>query len=256
MNTINITKKDGYSIVQIARGKANAVNQEMVTELRATFAEMEKDNTVQGVILTGTTNFFSAGLDLIELYGYDEQQMRDFFISFGLMHVELARFTKPFICAITGYCPAGGTVIAITADYRVMADNPKFSIGLNEMAVNVQISQNLIEGYSYWLGSSLANEKVLDGHLFSPEEALEANLVNQVCGADEVLPAAEKQMKKYLYADPDIFKNTKAKLRKNWLGKLNDDSTDELDEALGIWWKPEVRTKMKALIESFSNKKK
>ncbi len=254
MNTLQITKKEGYTIVQIQRGKANAINQLMVSEMRDVFAKLGKDNSVYGVILTGIPSFFSAGLDVIELYGYDQKQMKTFFTDFSLLHEELARFAKPLICAITGYCPAGGTVLAVAADYRVMADNPKYSIGLNEMSVNIQITQNLIEAYAYWLGRSLANRFVLAGKLLNPQEALEHHLVDVICPESEVLVLAEKQMNRYLKADKDIFINTKAKLRKNWLNKL-DQQADELDKALDIWWKPEIRLKIKQLIDSFSNKK-
>ncbi len=54
---------------------------------------------------------------------------------FGSMYNELAKFPKILICAITGHSPAGGTVLAIQADYRIMADGPKYTIGLNEVAV-------------------------------------------------------------------------------------------------------------------------
>ena len=160
------------------------------------------------------------------------------------MYVELARFTKPFICALTGHSPAGGTVIAVAADYRVMAEGEKYGIGLNEVAVNVQISTNLIEGYSFWLGKSLAYRCILEGKLLNPEEAKNANLVDEVVAIEDVLPKAEKRMRHFLQADRNIWLNTKTKLRSDWLGKLNEQSEDELNEALAIWWSPEIRMKM------------
>lgn len=255
METLNLTQKEGYVIVHINRGKANAINHELVNELRHTIRDLEADDSVRGVILTGIPRFFSAGLDLIELYGYDHNQMSNFFRDFGMMHVELARFGKPLVCAVTGHSPAGGTVIAITTDYRVMADDPKYAIGLNEVAVNVQISQNLVEAYAFWLGTSLANRYILAGKLLSPQEALNDHLVDEICHESEVLDRAEKKMRSFLKADPEIFKNSKAKLRKNWLSNISKKSEEELQEALDIWWKPEVRTKIKMLIESFTKKK-
>ena len=155
METLKITRKENYALVQLSRGKANPVNHQMVKDLSATFKSLQEEAEMKGVILTGTPNFFSAGLDVVELYDCDEDQMRSFMTDFGAMHVQLSHFPKPMICAIPGYCPAGGTVIAITADYRIMNEDPKFSIGLNEMKVNVQITTNLIEAYTYWLGTCL-----------------------------------------------------------------------------------------------------
>ncbi|MDA8972395.1 enoyl-CoA hydratase/isomerase family protein [Saprospiraceae bacterium] len=255
MDYLEIEKKGEYTIIQMNRPKVNAINFQMVKEIREAFKLMEEDITVSGVILTGREGVFSAGLDLIELYDYDKTKIREFFIAFGLMYIELARFSKPFICAITGHSPAGGTVIAITSDYRVMAEGEKYGIGLNEVAVNVQISTNLIEAYSFWLGQSLAYRFVLEGKLLNSEEALKANLVDEVLPIEEVLPQAEKRMKHFLTADKNIWLNTKTKLRSEWLNKLNDQNEEELEEALKIWWSPEVRMKMQMFKAMLAAKK-
>lgn len=256
MNTLKINNKGNYVVVELARGKVNAINAEMVAEIRTLFKELDQDEKVGGVVLTGNPKIFSAGLDLIELMGYNEEQIENFLRDFGTMHVELSRFSKPFICALTGFSPAGGTVIAITADYRVMADDPKYSLGLNEMQVNVQITQNLTEAYSFWLGRSLANQFILDGKLLNPQEAAQFNLVEEICPQEEVLSKAEAKMQQYLQADPDIFQYTKKALRQPWFAAQNLDAEGDLKQALKIWWKPEVRQRITALIESFSSKKK
>ena len=255
MDYLEIEKKNDYVVITMNRPKVNAINFQMVNEIRSTFKVMQEDDSVNGVILNGRTGVFSAGLDLIELYDYDEAKIRDFFIAFGSMYIELARFSKPFICAITGHSPAGGTVIAIAADYRVMAEGEKYGIGLNEVAVNVQISTNLIEAYSFWLGKSLAYRYVLGGKLLNNQEALEANLVDEVVAMEDVLPKAEKRMKHYLQADRNIWLNTKTKLRSEWLEKLNEQSEEELNEALSVWWSPEVRMKMQMFKEMLAAKK-
>ena len=62
-------------------------------------------------------------------------------------------------------------------------------------------------------------------------------------------------MKQYLFADPDIFRNTKTKLRAKWWRGQSSEANNELEEAVKMWWKPENRAKIKFLIESFSSKK-
>ncbi|WP_299181033.1 enoyl-CoA hydratase/isomerase family protein [uncultured Aquimarina sp.] len=254
MQTIKVERKDNYAIVQLNRGKVNAINHQMTKEIRQVFDDLEIDSSVKGVIITGTPHFFTAGLDVIELYGYDKPKMNEFFNDFGGMYIQLAKFTKPFVCAITGYSPAGGCVIAITADHRIMAAGEKYTIGLNEVAVNIQISNNLIRGYSYWLGEGKANECILGGKLLNVEEALETGLINEVCDLEEVLPKAEAKMRQYLLADEDIFKNTKYKLRKDWLEGMEENPKIDLEQAISLWWKPEIRAKMKAFVESLQKK--
>ncbi|MFT4973057.1 MAG: 3,2-trans-enoyl-CoA isomerase [Saprospiraceae bacterium] len=249
------TKKNAYTILQLNRPKVNAINHQMVKELQQTFSDLEADDTVHGVILTGTPHFFSAGLDVIELYDYDEPKMRAFMIDFGALHVQMARFAKPLICAINGHSPAGGTVFAITADHRIMVEGEKYGIGLNEVAVNVQISHNLAFAYAFWLGNRKAHQFTMDGKLLSPTEALASGLVDEVVTAEELLPRAEAKMQQYLQANPDILRNTKNRVRKVWWNQLETHGEADLEAALEVWWSADVRGRMKRLIDKISRKK-
>jgi 3,2-trans-enoyl-CoA isomerase len=164
--------------------------------------------------------------------------------------------TKPVISAITGHAPAGGCVLAVASDNRIMADGGQYIIGLNEVAVNIQISQNLIETYAFWIGEGLASRYIMEGKLLNAEEALSAGLVDELVPLEQVLPMAEARMQHYLKADQEILVNTKRKLRKNLLARLDMDAENSLKEAATLWWKPEIRTKMEAYVKSFTNKKK
>lgn len=256
MNTLQLIKKQDYTIVQMNRGKVNAINYEMVQELRQVFQDIENDEEVKGVILSGQPHYFSAGLDLIELFQYNEKQISDFFQTFGTLYLELVQFTKPFISAITGHAPAGGCVLAVTSDNRYMAEGEPYCIGLNEVAVNIQISQNLTEAYAFWMGEGLANRYILEGKLLTGPEAVSAGLVDALVPLDQVVGHAESRMQHYMKADQEIWINTKKKLRRHWLNRLDLDAKNSLKEAATLWWKPEIRAKMEAYVKSFSNKKK
>lgn len=256
MNTLTVTKKEKYAIVQMNRGKVNAINHEMVKELSEIFNRLEDDEAVKGVILTGKPHYFSAGLDLIELYQYDKEQIQDFFTAFGALYLQLVQFKKPFISAITGHSPAGGCVLAVTSDNRYMAEGDAYVIGLNEVAVNIQISQNLTEIYAFWMGEGLAHRYIMEGKLLNGKEALKAGLIDELVPLQMVLERSERQMKHYLKADEEILINTKKKLRKHLWDKLDLNAENALKEATILWWKPEIRAKMKAYVESFTNKNK
>lgn len=256
MKTAQVTYKTDYAIVHMNRGKVNAINFDMVQDLRNVFHQLAENDAIKGVILTGKPHYFSAGLDLIELYGYDKAQIQDFFDSFGALYLELVQFRKPFISAITGHAPAGGCVLAVTSDNRYMAEGEAYVIGLNEVAVNIQISQNLTEIYAFWMGEGLANRYILSGKLLSGEEALAAGLVDELLPLENVLDRAERQLQHYLQADQHIWCNTKAKLRKHLWDQLDLNPKNVLKEAAELWWKPEIRAKMKTVVEGLSKKKK
>lgn len=255
MKHIIVERKENYLIATLNRPKVNALNAELVMEVRRLFEEVGEDDLMKGIILTGKEGLFSAGLDVVELYNYDHEEMANFMQSFAMMYRELAAFKKVFVCAINGHCPAGGTVMAIMADYRIMCEGEKYGIGLNEVSVNVQISNFLIEVYGYWLGRSEAYRNIMGGKLLSPKQALVAGLVNKLVIEDELLAEAEKQMRKYLSFNYDIVVNTKAKLRKQWFKNAPLDY-DELDLTLKVWWSDEVRASMKMFVDMLQNKNK
>lgn len=248
--------KGDYCVVYLDRPKVNALNMEMVQEIRSVFREIEADDTCRGVILTGIKGIFSAGLDIIELYDYTESEMSAFFTAFGNMHIELVQFSKMFISAINGHCPAGGTVIVLGADYRVMCRGEQYGIGLNELSVNVQITDSLIKAYRFWLGSQKAYYNIMNGNLLTPENALAAGLVDELVEDEELMPQAIKQMERYLSFDPQILKTTKAKLRAGWRDGLGDDAETNLNAAMNVWWSPEVRQKLSMFKLYIENKKK
>src|SRR5580692_11455867 len=136
MDTLRLTKKDGVAIIALDRGRSNPVNHQLIKELTACIKDLEGDDTIGGVILTGKEGFFSSGIDLIEAYDYNEEQIRAFWVDFLAMQNTLAAFEKPMVAAISGHSPAGGCIMAICCDYRVMAEG-KFIIGLNEVPVGI-----------------------------------------------------------------------------------------------------------------------
>ena len=104
---------DHICTIQLDSGKSNAMHLEMVAELRQLLAQQQNDPAIEAIVLQGKEGFFSAGLDLITLFEYDESKIREFWTDFMSLIYELAAFPKPSIAAITGHSPAGGCVLAL-----------------------------------------------------------------------------------------------------------------------------------------------
>jgi enoyl-CoA hydratase/carnithine racemase len=254
MNTINTEIKKNYMILTLNRGTANPINQEMVTELRATVAEAEKDDKIKGLILTGKSPFFTAGLDVIELYGYDKEEIKNFWYDFAGLTSDLVKFSKPLISSITGHSPAGGCVLAICCDYRVMAEG-NYRIGLNEIPVGITIPTNIYDLYSFWIGDKLAYQYLLEGKLILAEKALEVGLVDEVVPVEKVLERAEKKMKNYLSFPANAWKESKANFRKGLISKLSQDVEASFEPTMRQWWSPEGRFALKMVVDMLGAKK-
>src|SRR6478735_2073913 len=99
MNTIKVNIKDRLAIITLNRGKSNALNREMITELTDMFNNIAADDNIGGIMITGQEKFFSAGLDLMELYHYNEAEAKSFWELFFKFAATIVSFKKPLLAA-------------------------------------------------------------------------------------------------------------------------------------------------------------
>lgn len=253
MNTITTTIKDGLAIISLNRPKSNSLNREMVTELTDMLTNIENDSNIGGVIITGKDHFFSAGLDLIELYDYNEEEAKSFWHLFLNFTAKITAFKKPMVAAINGHSPAGGCVIALACDARVMAEG-KYIIGLNEVPVGIIVPNCIFSLYSFWLGQANASRSLLEGKLFNPEEALAIGLVDELVKPESILTAAERRVRKYMAFERTTWSESKVNIRRELIAITSADQSADLAVMLKQWWSPNTRAILKTIIDSLQRK--
>lgn len=255
MKTLQLTSKGAYTIVQLNRGSANPINQTMVDELAAFIQTAQEDETVQGIILTGQPHFFSGGVDLPEIYHCSPAGIRQFWGSFIQLAATLVAFDKPLVAAITGHSPAGGCVFACACDYRVMADNDRYQIGLNEMAVGIAPRESILELYAFWIGRRRAYHYLLEGRLMNGKEALDIGLVDELLPLDQTLAAAEQKMQHYLKLPQQAFRQTKRALRHTVVHAMRANLEANLDQLHKQLMSDESRTIMGQVVTYLEQRK-
>lgn len=253
MNTIEVSVTDRIATITMHRGRSNALNREMVTELDDMFKNISADDNIGAVILTGNAPFFSAGLDLIELYNYNEEESRSFWTLFLKFSGNMVAFKKPIIAAISGHSPAGGCVMALACDARIMAEG-QFVIGLNEVPVGIIVPNSIFQLFSFWVGKREASRSLLTGKLYTPEEALKVGLVDELVKYDSLLITAQRKLKKILEFDSNTWQQSKLNIRKDLIEAVNSDPTEDLDKLLKQWWAPETRNILKTILENLQRK--
>lgn len=253
MNTIKTTVSDRLAFITLDRGKSNSLNGEMISELGDMLKNIAADANVGGAIITGTSHFFSAGLDLIELYNYNEQEAKDFWNIFLKFVANITAFPKPLIAAINGHSPAGGCVIALACDGRVMAEG-KYIIGLNEVPVGIIVPNSIFELYSFWLGKANATRSLLEGKLFNPEEAKTVGLVDEVVPMESIITAAERKARKYMAFETNTWSQSKLNIRKSLIEATSADQSADLERMLAQWWSPSTRAILKTIIDGLTKK--
>ncbi len=166
--------------IRLARPPVNALNHEM---LQALIAAVEGASGEAALLVTGQPGVFSAGLDVPAILALEPDAMTRVFAAIWHAQRVIAQSPVPVIFGITGHCPAGGTVLAIHADYRVMAMG-EFRLGLNEVQVGL-FPGPVIHGAFRRLVGGHAAQLLTRGALLDPAAALRVGLVDELCEAPQ-----------------------------------------------------------------------
>jgi len=240
MDTLKITYREKYAICAIDNGKVNAIDTKLSHDLKTFFEKAELDEKIEGVILTGRPHCFSAGLDIMKLSSGGPKGAETFWRTNLAALQAMVRFSKPFIAAITGYAPAAGTILACTADYRIMGHGEKHVMGMHELKLSLVIPELYVRIFAHWIGDRKAMECILHSRLMQADAAKAIGLVNETCVVDDVLPRAEALMQRW--TDPYInsTRMTKSFLKKNFVEKMNLDMETMIKDILKSSFDPVV----------------
>jgi enoyl-CoA hydratase/carnithine racemase len=161
--------------IRLDRPPVNALNPALVEGLSDAVAEGE--NACDALILSGRNGLFSAGLDVPELLQLERPDLAEFWRSFFGLLETVARCPVPTVAAITGHAPAGGAVLSLFCDYRVMTRGD-YQIGLNETMVGLIVPEVIRQALVRLTGPRIAERLIVAGTLLTPEEALRAGMVD------------------------------------------------------------------------------
>ncbi|MEM7371764.1 MAG: enoyl-CoA hydratase/isomerase family protein [Bacteroidota bacterium] len=253
MNMLSLDRRDNYVIIQLVHPPVNALNHAMISEIRKTMAKLDQDPEIHGAILTGRPGMFCAGLDIKELHSLERPQFREFLLTFRSMVKEIAAFSKPLVAAMTGHAPAGGCILGICCDYRVMAAGT-YKIGLNEVPVGLYAPPYVLALYAQWIGQHAAYQALLEGRLFQAEEALSIGLVDELAAVEAVVSRAETQLRTYLALPSPAWKLTKRALRRDLLASFEVDLDQTLVSSEALWWEQGGRDVMGNIIQGLEKR--
>ncbi|NBD95638.1 MAG: enoyl-CoA hydratase/isomerase family protein [Gammaproteobacteria bacterium] len=243
----NIEHGDGIVELRLDRPPVNALNPALVAELDGAI-EKSTEEGARALVISGREGLFSAGLDVPELLMLDEQGMRAFWTAlFGLLE-RIARSPVPIVTALTGHSPAGGTVIALFADYRVQAEGD-FRLGLNEVQVGLVVPPVIHRALVRLIGSYPAERHLVAGEMIPAAEALELGMVDEVAPPDRVVERSIAFCRDLLKLPQHSMTATR-KLCRAELGALFDDREAlDIDAFVAGWFDEQTQATLEKLVE-------
>lgn len=195
MNFENILvhKKNSLAQITINRPrKLNALNKSTINELSLAFKELEDDNSIRVIILTGSgEKAFVAGADISEFAHFTVDEGRGLAkIGQELLFDYVENLSTPVIAALNGFALGGGLELAMCCHFRIASDNAK--MGLPEVSLGVIPGYGGTQRLPQLVGKGKAMEMIMTAGMISAKEAKEYGLVNQVTTQEELLSVAEK----------------------------------------------------------------
>ena len=247
-------KHDDILELRLERPPVNALHHPLVQELKSA-VELAPKQGAKAMVISGVPGMFSAGLDVAFLLAQDQAGMQRFWKDFFGMLRSVATSPIPIVAAMTGHSPAGGAVISIFCDYRIAAQG-KFKIGLNEVQVGLPVPRVILNGLIRLVGQRQAERLAVRGLLVSPDEALEAGLVDQVVAPEEVVPKAIEWCREILRLPASAMQATRNSLRADYAVMFDTLSSTTETEMTAVWFSEETQRVLKDLMTQLAAKKK
>jgi 3-hydroxypropionyl-coenzyme A dehydratase len=180
MGYIITEKKSNILIVKLNRPDVfNAVNYDLVTELKNIMDLVLNDGEFNSMIVTGQgENSFSAGGDLNYVVNMSPSEAIDYAHHVHDLLNKIENLGKPVIAAVNGFALGGGCQIALACDLRIASSNAK--IGQTEVKIGISPGWGATQRLSRIVGVSKAKEMIFTGRIFNAEEAHNIKLVDRV----------------------------------------------------------------------------
>lgn len=233
--------------MRLARPPVNALDPALCAALSTAVQEAVASGA-QGLVLAGGPKVFSAGLDVPYLVslGDDRTALTSAWESFFQAARVLAESPVPVVAAIAGHAPAGGCVLALCCDYRVMASGP-YRIGLNETQVGLVAPDGIQQLLRRVVGPYRAERLLVAGELVDAERALALGMVDELADIDGVAVRARAWLDDLLALPRQPMLETRALARADLVAALAPERI-RLPHFIAGWYSPDTQAALRALM--------
>jgi len=226
MSLVNVSKSEGIATVKINRpDKYNAMNTEVAKELITVFNDLDKDEAVKVIIITGEGDkAFSAGADIAYMSTITPIESERYAKTGHLLTFTVENCSKPTIAAVNGFALGGGCELALACDMRIAADTAK--MGQPEVTIGVCPGWGGTQRLQRIVGIAKAKELIYTGRQVKADEAKEIGLVNQVVELSKLVEEANNMAKL-------IAQNSSMAVRMSKIA-INKGGNSDIDTGLAL----------------------
>jgi Delta3-Delta2-enoyl-CoA isomerase len=232
--------------VRLAHPPANAMSPELISKL---LEKLEQSaNTADAVVVSGRPGMFSAGLDIPALLPLDRAALLNFWHLFLDLLRTIAHMPVPTVFALTGHAPAGGIVISLFGDYRIMSRG-NYKTGLNEVQVGLVVSPVIKNALVRLIGPHPAEKILVPGAMLSPDQALAIGLVDELADTPEATVARAVNWCEYLLSLPrNAMTLTRQLAREDLRAYFEEVSPYSTETFADLWFSDMTQQTLRGLV--------
>ena len=246
MEFVHVSINDGIAEARLKRGKVNALNEPAVEEIADCLRSLAADPEARAVILTGDGSFFSFGFDIPEFLGYSRESFAKFLQRFTGLYSYLFTYHKPVVAALNGHAIAGGCMLALACDYRIMVSG-RARISLNEISFGSSVFAGSVEMLKFLVGEKNAQAILYDATMYSAEAAAQLGMIDEVSSTESLMKDARALAQRMAGKDAAAFRSIKDLLRAPVAQNMARNEEQSVQEFVSIWYSDSTRQTLRGI---------
>ncbi|XP_054247116.1 enoyl-CoA delta isomerase 1, mitochondrial [Indicator indicator] len=253
---VEMDESSGIAMMKFKSPPVNSLSLDFLTEFCISLEKLENDRACRGVIFTSNVpKIFSSGLDITEMCGKSTEHYAEFWRAVQEMWLRVYGSSMVTVAAVNGSSPAGGCLVALSCDYRIMVENPKYSIGLNEAQLGIVAPFWFKDTFVNVVGHRVAERSLQLGSLHPAAEAHKIGLVDELVPEEKLQERAVAVMAQWLALPDHARQLTKSMMRKAVLDRLVAHREEDIQNFISFISKESIQKSLRMYMEMLKKKK-
>ncbi|MCK5349961.1 MAG: enoyl-CoA hydratase/isomerase family protein, partial [Desulfobacula sp.] len=186
--------QDNIVIACLTGGATNSITIDTLRQLKAIVDEVNENDDLKGIILTGQGRFFSSGFSLPIFIDFEKSEdVISFFEEEEKILLDYFTCKKPVVCALNGHAAAMGLILAMASDYRIVKKHPKIKLGMSEIKIGLSLTIAQSSIVRFGLDSDRCYRNIMYfGEMVGVDTALEMKMVDEVVDEKDLIDRAKE----------------------------------------------------------------
>lgn len=251
--TLHLERRGALLLVHLAKGRGNAIDARLLKDLEAAAGEAAGKEEIRGLLLASSRpGLFCPGLDLVELAGLDRAELERLMLQFARVLRLLLALPKPLVVEVGGHAVAGGCLLALTGDHRILGAGAR--MGLSELKVGVPLPWTATELLRARLPPPALARIALLAHDLEGAEAVEAGLAQEVVPAASLRHTSLARLEELAARDRRAFAVTKTNLTAPVAASMAASEQERLDDFLDVVLSEPTRSRIREAASALSRR--